>query len=270
MFWFLFKHKNGFVLSQMFGQIRVGRRETKKGKTIDPCYSGFEKVLCLTKSTKYGSLSPYCLVNDKGQIMENIWQFSKMYESVPNVTQRYSRFDQTVIWDHPRETHLSKNDEGKWIPNKNYHLWRAKGMSCKHPIRYPVGMMCRSGCVGVLVESEQQKCVLDETYIPNLLGYVDARKEVYLPIYSELVEKQPDFQKLIQKLKSGKNILIVEIDGPHGECLDYYQDKYGVGKEFIENNTMLATPENLNIMLYDTKFPFGHGYCLAIALNRNL
>jgi len=34
----------------------------------------------------------------------------------------------------------------------------------------------------------------------------------------------------------------------------------------IENDTILATDENIMIMMYDTLHPFGHGYCLAMAL----
>lgn len=36
--------------------------------------------------------------------------------------------------------------------------------------------------------------------------------------------------------------------------------------DFIIDNTMVATLENLIIMLNDEKYPFGHGYCLASAL----
>ncbi|AEX61932.1 hypothetical protein c7_R1070 [Megavirus courdo7] len=32
---------------------------------------------------------------------------------------------------------------------------------------------------------------------------------------------------------------------------------------------MLVTDENLAIMLHDPKHPFGHGYCLAMALTNN-
>lgn len=41
---------------------------------------------------------------------------------------------------------------------------------------------------------------------------------------------------------------------------------YNVDDSFIQNHTMLATKENLNIMIDDIKHPFGHGYCLAMAL----
>ncbi len=39
-----------------------------------------------------------------------------------------------------------------------------------------------------------------------------------------------------------------------------------VDDNFIENGTILATPTNLRIMLEDPKRPFGHGYCVAMAL----
>ena len=45
-----------------------------------------------------------------------------------------------------------------------------------------------------------------------------------------------------------------------------YKQKYGVGNDFIQNDTMLITKDNIEIMLNDTKHPFGHGYCLAMAL----
>jgi hypothetical protein len=50
------------------------------------------------------------------------------------------------------------------------------------------------------------------------------------------------------------------------ESLDYYVKKYGVAQDFIVGNTMLATRENLQIMLNDPLHPYGHGYCLANSL----
>lgn len=73
-------------------------------------------------------------------------------------------------------------------------------------------------------------------------------------------------KKLKKWLQEGKNLLIIEVDGPHQESLDYYKEKYNVDDDFIVNSTMLATKENLEIMLNDTKHPFGHMYCLAACL----
>lgn len=50
-------------------------------------------IVVMTKSSKYGQLGPYVLQDEDGSIMENIWQFSKCYEKVPQSTQRYSRWD---------------------------------------------------------------------------------------------------------------------------------------------------------------------------------
>jgi hypothetical protein len=247
----------------MAGQIRVGRRiYGKNGAFTDPSFPGFEDILCLTKSTEYGSLGPYVLTDDKGHIMENIWQFAKIYKRISPSRQTYSRYDQRIIWDHPAEVHMING-----VPTTEYKLWRQKGMECVYPIRYPVGFTDRGSCIGSIKSSEYNKCVHDETYVPKLLTYVEARKEIYLKTYLKLIKKAPDFKKL---LKAGKNLLIIEVDGPHEEALEYYKTKYNVGDDFITENTILASQENMDIMLNDEKFPFGHGYCLAIALNQEL
>ena len=61
--------------------------------------------------------------------------------------------------------------------------------------------------------------------------------------------------------------MIVEIDGPKSQSIEYYKNKYGVDDTFIQNDTILVNDYNINIMLNDEKHPFGHGYCLAMALN---
>jgi len=238
----------------MPGQVRVGRCLNQQLKGITPHYDNFENVVVLTKSSKYGSLGPYVLKNDEGQIMENIYQFSKLYTKVPKSTQYYSQWDRTVIWEHPEEVHV---DEGDFIRDE-YFAWREKGFNCEYPVRYPVGMKSRHQCLGAI------KDIDDEEY--ELLDYVESRKQIYLPVYCELVRQQPQFAKLKEKLANGTNLLILEVDAPHEESLEYYKRKYHVGDDFIVNHTMLATVENLKIMLNDTKHAFGHGYCLASAL----
>jgi hypothetical protein len=246
--------------------IRVGRRiYNKDGSFTDPSFPGFKSIICLTKSTPYGSLGPYVLKNSQGHIMENIWQFSKIYKNVPATKERYSRYDQRVIWEHPAEIHTDQVSANEHKPNEYYKKWRAKGFSCPDPIRYPVGHSHRKECLGAITESELEKCS-DPEYVPKLLNYVESRKEIYLKVYHDLVIKEPKFLKLLEMLKKGVNILIIEVDGPHQEDLDYYKEKYNVPDEFIINHTMLVTKENLDIMLNDTRHPFGHCYCLAMSL----
>ena len=249
----------------MKGEIRVGRCLNASLKGVTPYYDNFENIIVLTKSSKYGALGPYVLKNEEGQIMENIWQFSKIYQEVPKSVQYYSQWDKTVIWDHPKETHLDK--EGNIL--SKYYIWRGKGFNNDYAVRYPVGRTWRNKCIGSIkdigyIGDLENKNIYD--YDLHLLDYIESRKQIYIPVYCELARKETLYKLLQKKLEKGINLLIIEVDGPHEESLDYYKKEYGVKDDFIENNTMLVTEENLKIMLNDKKHAFGHGYCLAAAL----
>lgn len=67
-------------MENLHGKIRVGRSKMGNGKVIVPKYDNFTVILVLTKSqSEYGVLGPYHLTNDHDQILENVWQFSKVY-----------------------------------------------------------------------------------------------------------------------------------------------------------------------------------------------
>jgi len=233
-------------------QIRVGRRVYSNGGYIDPVFPGFKPIIVMTASTAYGELSPYSLTNKKGQIIENVWQYSKIYETIPDVKIPYSKYDSKIIWEHPKETHLNN---GKIT--KTYWKWREKGMNNPYAVRYPVGYNHRHKCLYSL------KDIGDDFYLE--LDYIEARKEIYVPLYLDSVVHEQKFQKL-KKMLENENLLIIEVDGPHSESMPYYKEKYGVEDDFIVGNTILATKENFDILLKDPKHPFGHGYCLAMAL----
>jgi hypothetical protein len=187
--------------------------------------------------------------------MENIWQAAKVYETVPASVQKRSRFDPTVIWSHPAETHAIPDGEGGWSLTPEYFAWRQKLMYAPEAIRYPVGFNHRHKCLFSMHDK-----------ITDRLGYVESRKKSYVPMYDAMVRPTQTFERLKQRYLRGENLLIIEVDGPHPESLDYYKEMYGVGEDFIEGNTILCSPVNLMIMLNDPKHPFGHGYCLAMSL----
>lgn len=243
------------------GQIRVGRRVyDRQGKFADPSFPGFTPIRALTASTEYGSLGPYVLKNNRGQIMENVYQAHKIYTKVPKTVQRYSRYDPTVVWNYPEETHILSEDDQKLVVAPKYWQWREKLMNNPYPVRYPVGFHARHQCRGSIAISGTRRKLM------KVLDYTSARLQVYLPLYLEMVRDQPQFHELRHRLDKGENLLIIEVDGPHEESLEWYQKTYGVDDSFIERQTMLCTRENLEIMINDTKHPFGHGYCLAIGL----
>ena len=234
--------------------IRVGRcKYNQYGQKTDPAYPGFTPIVVLMKGHgEWGVLGPYVLKDDDGVILENAWQGSKMYKKVPATTQYYSRWNKTVIWSYPAETHYAN---GQILPA--YWTWREKLMKNPYAVRYPVGF------------GNMHKCLFaikDENNPDEHLDYIQGRKQIYVPLYCELVKKQDKFWELRERLENGENLLIIEVDGPHQESLEYYQEMYELDDDFIENDTMLATDENLTIMLNDDVHPYGHGYCLAMAL----
>jgi len=232
--------------------IRVGRCKYEGSNRIDPSYEGFKKILVMMSGhSKWGDLGPYNLKNKEGHILENIWQASKVYPHVPYSRQKYSRYDSTVIWEHPCETHI--DEEGNIT--EEYKKWRKLLMANPYAVRYPVTFSHRRKCLYSLKELDGQK-----------LGYIAARKQIYLSVYKELVVNEFKFHELKSMLDKGENLLIVEVDGPHQESMEYYTEKYNVDQDFITHDSVLATGSNLQILLDDPKHPFGHGYCLAAAL----
>lgn len=144
--------------------------------------------------------------------------------------------------------------QGKLLPS--HHLWREKGMAAEHAIRYPVGMSARHTCMYAYRDDNPDK----------QLDYIQSRKEIYLREYLRLVRFLPQFRELLNMLSAGKKLLIIEVDAPHSESMKHYQDTYNVPDDFIDRDSMEATEANLRVMLNDPLHPFGHGYCLAWAL----
>ena len=180
--------------------IRVGRcTYDKKGKRYDPTYPNFTNIVVLMKShSKWGVLGPYELRDEWGRIMENLWQFSKIYQEVPRSIQRYSRYNQTIIWNHPTETHIDTDGD----ITDEYWLWRYKGMACEYAIRYPVGFHAMKNCKYALKEEDLLNGNLRK------LDYTTARKEIYCPLYMQLARAQPTFKELQRRLLVYKKSLI--------------------------------------------------------------
>lgn len=241
------------------GRVAVGRRVYGKNKTfVDPSLPSFTPIVSLTATTPYGCLGPYLLRDSQNHILENVWQFAKLYAVVPKTSCRKNAYDKTVIWDWPAQVHW---DETAQRPTPEYWRWRAEGMACPHPVRYPVGYHHRHKCMGLILDDADSD---PSAPFPPLLGYIESRRQLYLPMYQRAVIHHPAFVELSERLDKGENLLIIEVDGPHQESLAHYQETYGVGDDFIaKNNTMEATEESLRIMLQDALHPFGHGYVFA-------
>jgi hypothetical protein len=79
---------------------------------VKPCpkKDGYTNVLIHTSEKGLGGkLSPYHLKNEQGQILENIWQFSKWYPSVESQCIPFSNLINLNHWEHPKEIHCINN-----------------------------------------------------------------------------------------------------------------------------------------------------------------
>ena len=94
--------------------IRVGRITYTKGKmTGIPALPNYETIMVMMKShSKWYPLSPYIL-QENGQIMENTWQFSKVYSGVvAQSVQKVSRYDPTVAFEFKKHTQIKTTPLG--------------------------------------------------------------------------------------------------------------------------------------------------------------
>jgi hypothetical protein len=235
--------------------IRVGRFTYDKNNNIQyPSLPNYSTILIMPKSV-YWDLSSEYMRDENGVIMENRWQFSKVYPYVPYVLQRESKFSKNIIWENKEEIHVDDNNN----INSNYINWRKKGMMSKHPIEYPVGYNHRRTCLYTLKENN------DGTY-SDKLDFIEARKKIYVPEYCKLVKKKSKFKELQIRHQKEENLLIIAKDGPKQESLPYYIGRYNVKKDFIYKDTVLVNRDTIQIMLNDQKHKFGFGFCISMAI----
>lgn len=225
------------------GKIRVGKYDYKTGK--QPSTPGYHSVLIHTT----GDLSPYTMKDANGTIMENAWQFAKVFPSVMKQRQSVSQFQPNDIrWSHPAEKHM--NADGTLT--KEYWAWREKGMKHSRWVRYPAGYSHHHEAKGSVVG------IGGEEAVPNkyeIVGYIEARQRVYIPKYKEIAILTPQFAELKKMLDAGVNLQINEVDGPrYADVYPYNQTKDG---------SIEITPEILDALIKNPLQACGHGYVLA-------
>jgi hypothetical protein len=192
---------------------------------------------------------PYVLRNEKGQLLENIWQFAKIYRRVEAQRTMLSRFHpDKIIWTHGAEQHIVGDDN----VTREYWVWRKKGMDNAYAVRYPAGFKARRGAVASLWIVDGQLRWLD---------YIAARKHIYCGEYIRLAQSTPHFHKLRELLASGANLQIVEVDGPDPTLSDGPYASISV-----DSPGLLMDDATCKFLLNDPRRAFGHGFVIAALL----
>ena len=210
---------------------------------------GVKSVIIHTPGPYWGNtLSPYVLKNELGQLLENVWQFSKIYKKVDaqKIHLSSKHPNSRVIWAHPEEVHLDESGN----PTPAYWAWREKGMNNPYAVRYPNGFHGRKRCVSTIVGTPEKFRRLD---------YIAARKEVYCGEYARLTPHCPEFVEMKQMLAEGKSLQICEVDGPDPKL------KYPPYNKLTKYG-LVMDQEAVTLLVNDPKRPFGHGFVLAALL----
>jgi hypothetical protein len=219
------------------------------GKPL-PSKDGYRTIHIHISATPLGGdLSPYVLRDEKGRLLENVWQFSKIYRRIARQRISKSRYQKSeIIWEHGEEQHIA--EDGSATPA--YWAWRRKGQNNQFAVRYPAGFHERSSCVASLWMVGGQLRWLD---------YIAARKHIYCGEYARLAPHTPHFKALSKLLDAGENLLIVEVDGPDPTL------SYGPYANISpESPCMQMDEETCKYLIEDVKKPFGHGFVIAALL----
>ena len=220
------------------------------GKNI-PFMDGFKPILIHVKGTHLGAaLSPYTMKNEQGMILENVWQFSKLYEFVTPQKISMSRWQKDrIIWEHPGELHLKED-----TPTEEYWKWREKGMNNPFAVRYPNGFHGRRKCKFSLFLNK-------DTGEWERLNYIESRKKIYCAEYARLVHNYQDFADLKDLVENGQNVMLIEVDGPDPELSYAPYDQIS-----RDSPGLIMNEDTIRMLVNDERKPFGHGYTIAALL----
>lgn len=179
----------------------------------------------------------------KAKIFENFWQGQKVYTQIEKQNQKKNE------WVWPKTRQMDKNQN----PNDSWYKWNAALMKHKKAVRRPAGK-----AIPKYAYWEGEK-----------LGIIESRKRIYIPYYQKLIRKSPVYKKLLKMVKSGKNIIIVEPDGPDIRLFPDGKEVYGnLLEEWIEVTDRKEVDET-----EDGKSryrAYGHGFVIAQTLIEDL
>lgn len=164
---------------------------------------------------------------------ENAWQFRKVYPQLGH-------------WD-----------EAEQKPSEAWHQWRRAGYQ---KLKNGKGLRLPDDVAQLKKEWRQAPAHLKDTkrWTPKgcwwqgeLLGYIEARKRFYVPEYARYVQQTEAFKEMQKLVQGGAKVMVLDFDGPP-------LAQYPRGMD--------VTLENMQRMLDEPAYPFGHGYVLACLL----
>lgn len=173
------------------------------------------------------ALSPFCIGHTKDTNFECYWQSHKVWDHV-NAQKAYN-------WSWPAQKHLDEDGN----PNADWYKWHEALKNHKYPVRRPNG------------RAKPQYA----WWNGEKLGVVEARKQIYIPELQKLYRDHPVYQRLLEEVRGGQNIILLEPDG------------YPGGKD-VDLDSLVTMQDQTEIK--GKYFPYGHGYVIALTILEDL
>jgi hypothetical protein len=201
-----------------------------------PNEDGWETIPAWSRGkSPWKDLSPFFIRVNGGASFETWWQSWKVYET------------------------LGHTDPKTGDPNEAWQKWHDGLVFNPVPIRRPAGK-----AIPVYAWWDGRR-----------LGVVEARKEIYIPTLQRLYRAHPTYQKLLEKVRGGQSIILVEPDGPD---ISMFPEGFDVNLEMLEKlqdvtrledfpHEKAKTVADLSGSRY---VPYGHGYVLALTILQDL
>jgi hypothetical protein len=139
----------------------------------------------------------------------------------------YTSLNVENAWQYSKcyTQYLDENNE----PGPAYFDWAKKGWNKRVADRYPMGRGSKP---------------LYSLWDGKKLGYVDARKKIYIPLYSNAVRDTIAFSKLKEVFESTEFLVLQDFDAHNINVIGY----------------------DINKLIDNDKIKVGHGYVLAMML----
>ena len=231
--------------------VAVGQKPGK-GKGVHPRREGFTNIDVTSGSMNKINgrttrvLSPLYLGpvtdadGDKAIRFENYWQYLKVYPQLGH-------------WDP-----INEKPTDKWVSWKKHGFTLLRGTK---GIRTPPEVITlkrkyKEACnAKYKTKAERDQAINNAKWTPighwfnnKLIGYIEARKQIYVPTYAKLIKNKKVIKDMQKMIKNENRLMILDLDGPP-------KKSYPTG--------ILMTNNNWTMMINDEKYPFGHGYVVA-------
>lgn len=209
--------------------------------TAYPSINGWTTIPAWSRGAQpYCQLSPFFIRDEKDCIFENIWQSYKVWETV------YEQ--KSWEWKWPEEKHVGEDG----LPNELWTKWHDALIHNKYAVRRPNG----------------RHIPLYAWFNGEKLDIIRARQEIYIPMLQKLYRKHSTYQKLLEMVKSGEDIIIVEPDGPPKHL---FPEGLEVNIELLKQLQLVTKVGEIPGLrsapgISQKYVPYGHGYVIALTI----